>query len=392
MRLPASRPILLTRSRPVSLAVQLVCGRYRPDRDGVAAYVERLADALPAAGAAAGVEVRAEVVEWPGLRHFRAGDADLVHVQFAPAAYGYRPGIGLLPHRTRRPVVTTLHEYAWWQWPRGVPGALWRPLERRRLWDRETLRLTPASREVICTSGGQAADLAARLGRAPQVVPIGANIEVGYDGGRAQARRELGLPGAAPVLVFFGFVHPVKGLRYLLEALPALRARHAGTRLLVAGGWRSLAWPDAEADAFVADLREEVRALGLTDAVTFLGYQEPQAVSRALVAADLAVLPFTAGVTAKSGSLLACWAHGLPVVGPRPVGLPDPEVDDAVAAVDRRDAASIAAVVGDLLDDAEARARLAAAGQGCLAGRSWPDIAARHVAIYQQALRPRGGG
>lgn len=370
----------------MSLTVRLVCGRYRPDRDGVAAYVERLAHALPAAGDAAGVEVRAEVVEWPGLRRFRAGDADLVHVQFAPAAYGYRPGIGLLPHRTRRPVVTTLHEYAWWQWPRAVPDAVWLPLERRRLWDRETLRLTPASREVICTSSGHAAVLSARLGRAPQVVPIGANVEVGYGGDRALARRELGLPAGAPVLVFFGFVHPVKGLRYLLEALPELRARHPGTQLLIAGGWRSLAWPDTEADAFVAALREQATALGLAQNVTFLGYQEPQAVSRALVAADVAVLPFTAGMTAKSGSLLACWAHALPVVGPRPLAGPDPDVDAAVAAIERRDATSIDSVVGALLDDPAARGRLAAAGEALLAGRSWPEIAARHVEIYQQAM------
>lgn len=374
------------------MRILVVCGRYRPDRDGVAAYVERLVDALPEAGAAIGVEVRVDVVEWPGLRRFRAGDADLVHVQFAPSAYGYRPGVGLLSLRTRRPLVTTLHEYAWWQWPPRVPPAAWRPLEHRRLWDRETLRLAPASRALVCTGAGHAAAVQVRLGRTAEVVPIGANIDVGFSGGRAQARHELGLDPDAPVLAFFGFVHPVKGLRYVLEALPGLRARHRGTRLLVIGGWRSLAWPDTEADAFLGKLREQARTLRVEDAVAFCGYQEASAVSRALVAADVAVLPFTAGVTGKSGSLLACWAHGLPVVGPNPPGGPDPGVDGAIAVVRRRDAASTGAVLGELLADPAERARLAVAGRGRLTGRSWPEVAARHVAIYEHALAHRSRG
>jgi len=372
--------------------ISIVCGRYQPARDGVAAYVERLVAALPETGAAAGMPVQADVVEWAGLLRFRAGDTDVVHVQFAPAAYGYRPEIGLLPLRTRRPVVTTLHEYAWWQWPARVPGAAWRPLERRRLWDRETLRLVPGSAALVCTSSPAADAVQARTGRTAEVIPIGANVGLSWPGDRALARAELGLDPDAPVLAFFGFVHPVKGLRYLLEALPGLRVRHPGTRLLVIGGWRSLAWPDGEADAFVGDLRRLARELGVTPAVDFLGFQEPAAVSRALTAADLAVLPFTAGLTAKSGSLLTCWAHGLPVAGPEPLAGRDPNLGDAVAPFTRRDAASTEAVVGDLLADPSRRARLAAAGRAQLADRSWPQIAARHLAVYQRVLAGRGSG
>src|SRR4051812_38973336 len=96
-------------ARRDEMCVELVVGRYRPDRDGVSAYVERLAAALPALG------VQVTVTEWPGVRRFEPRpDADLVHVQFAPSAYGYSGGIGLLPLRTRQPIVTTLHEYDWW--------------------------------------------------------------------------------------------------------------------------------------------------------------------------------------------------------------------------------------------------------------------------------------
>src|SRR3954466_10477301 len=75
------------RARRDEMCVELVVGRYRPDRDGVSAYVERLVAALPAAGG------QAPGQGMPGAPRFRPRpDADLVHVQFAPSAYGYSGG------------------------------------------------------------------------------------------------------------------------------------------------------------------------------------------------------------------------------------------------------------------------------------------------------------
>ena len=118
----------------------LVVGRDDPRRDGVADYVHRLAAHLPGHGVApvvveAGGRVGAAARELDRLR------PDLVHVQFAPSAYGFSPAVGLLPALVRAPVVTTLHEYGWWSWPAAVPDGAWRPLERAGLWDRETGRL-----------------------------------------------------------------------------------------------------------------------------------------------------------------------------------------------------------------------------------------------------------
>ncbi len=101
-----------------TVRVALVCGTYAPRRDGVADYVRRLAGQLTKVGVDTVVAARTEVGEPdtdPGLeyaavtpdwrwRHLgraaRAVDAlgaDVVHVQFAPSAYGYRPAIGWLP-------------------------------------------------------------------------------------------------------------------------------------------------------------------------------------------------------------------------------------------------------------------------------------------------------
>jgi len=307
--------------------VALVVGRDEPKRDGVADYVHRLAAHLPSYGVEpviveAGGRVGAAAREIARLR------PDAVHVQFAPSAYGFRPTIGLLPALVAAPVVTTLHEYGWWSWPARVPDRLWGPLERAGLWDRETGRLTSASRAVLATTPGHAAVMRDRMGISPHVVPIGPNVErVPRD--RAATRRAYGLPSRAPVVVFFGFVHPVKGVRWLLRAVAALReAQHPGLRLVVAGGFDSLALPGQEAVDFEAEIRADVAALGLQDAVTITGWVPAEHVSALLQAADVAALPFTAGLTTKSGSLLAVLDHDLPLVGTRGQGT-EPELEAA---------------------------------------------------------------
>ncbi|HSP39185.1 MAG TPA: glycosyltransferase [Frankiaceae bacterium] len=371
--------------------VEIVVGRYRPDRDGVSAYVERLVAALPAVG------LRATVTEWPGVWHFRPrADSDLVHVQFAPSAYSYSGGIGLAPLGTRLPLVTTLHEYGWWTWtPLERPDVLAaaeqrlsRLFERPGRWDRETLLLAPASRALVVTGRGHADVVRDRLGRAARVIPIGANVGVAYPGDRMAARRELGLAADVPLVAFFGFVHPVKGLRYLIEAVAALRASSApGLRIVAVGGWRSLAWPDEEADAFIDELRGLAADAGLPDeALTFTGFADEEAASRWLRAADLAALPFTHGITAKSGSLLTCWAHGLPVVATEPPDGPDEDAVGAVLPARPRDAATLRTALGRLLQDEAERTRLAAVGAERMAGRTWAAVATAHAALYDEVL------
>ena len=62
------------------------------------------------------------------------------------------------------------------------------------------------------------------------------------------------MPEDAELVVFFGFVHPVKGLRYLVDAVARLAGEHPRLHLLVLGGFTSLALPEDEAAAFRDEL------------------------------------------------------------------------------------------------------------------------------------------
>ncbi len=358
-------------------------GRDEPQRDGVADYVQRLAPHL------APHAVEPLVVEAGGrvraaARELRALHPDLVHVQFAPSAYGYSPAIGLLPAMVRQPVVTTLHEYGWWSWPRYVPDAVWRPLERREIVDREAGRLT-AQTAVIVTTRAAADVVRQRTGRPARLVPIGPNVErVPAD--RARTRREFGLPDRAPVVVFFGFVHPVKGVRYLLEAVAALRATaHPDLRLVVAGGFDSLALPGQEARDFEAEIGGRIAELGLEQAVTVTGWLPPERISALLQAADVAALPFTAGLTTKSGSLLAVLDHDLPLVGTRGPGT-EPELEAAALLGPVRESEVLAAHLDRALSGGAPTG-----GRSVADAHSWPVIAQAHAEVYGIVLGVQRG-
>lgn len=360
--------------------VALVVGRDEPRHDGVADYVHRLAAHLPAYG------VQPRVVEAGGrvgaaARELGRLRPDAVHVQVAPSAYGFSPAVGLLPGLVRAPLVTTLHEYGWWSWPKVVPDRLWASVERRGLWDRETGRLTAAAAAVLATTPGHAAAVRDRMGRDARVVPIGPNVErVPAD--RRRTRERLGLPERAPVVAFFGFVHPVKGVRWLLRAVRALRASaHPDLRLVVAGGFESLALPRQEALDFEAEVRADIFELGLADAVTVTGWLPADEVSALLQAADVAALPFTAGLTTKSGSMLAVLDHDLPLVGTRGPGT-EPALDAAALLGPVRESEVLAAHLHRALSGAAPTG-----GRALADAHSWDAAARAHAEVYAGVLR-----
>ncbi len=387
----------------------LVCGDLRPGLDGVADYVVRLVDELTAAGAHVRVLHTGPPSGVPGARSVgrrwvgagllaaarAARGADVVHVQFAPSMYRFRAGVGLLPLVLgRTPLITTLHEYGWWRVERRVPPPVWRVLERLRLADRETLLLVPRSARVLTTNGRHDADVRRRFHDAVRTatVPIGANVSVepGVDrsAARSAVRAELGAGEQAVLVAFFGFVHPVKGVRYLAEAVAALAAEGRDLHLLVVGGFESLALPADEAAAFEQELRGQIAQTGAGSRTTLTGFLAPAEASRLLAACDVAALPFTAGVTGKSGSLLTALGHGLPTVVTSGEQRDD-ELEDGrqVVVVPRvRDGAALADGLRRVLDDRTLATRIASAGAEWAARRSWTTIAQQHLRVYGEAV------
>lgn len=380
------------------IRVAMVHGPGLPERDGVSGYVTELIPAL----AGAGVEVTAVPLRrrpssgWVAATRraaqvLRRVRPHLIHVQFAPSAYRFSAAPGLLPLLlpAGTPLVTTVHEYGWWAAPGWIPEVLWRPVEAVGWWDRETGRLVPASAAVITTNSAHAAQVRRRTGIEPIHVPIAPNVAPHPSSPpRRRVRQWLGLPADAPVLAFFGFVHPVKGLRYLIEAAAALRTTDPGLHLLVIGGFTSQALPAPQAEAFQAELVDLARRHGVAPAVRFTGHLPAAGVSAVLWAADIGVLPFTHGVSTRSGALLAMLAHGIATA----VTLTDPPDEalrdgDTVAVIPaRRDAEAIVHTVRRMLDDPALTDRLARGALRMTAGHTWAQVAGTHRDLYRRIL------
>jgi glycosyltransferase involved in cell wall biosynthesis len=399
----------------------MVAGTYRPERCGVAHYVQRLRSVLEehgvssvvlttkeAAQASKDPRVKGVVRGWgaaylPALvRAVRNVRADVIHIQHAAGTYGFKRAVFFLPPllRTagvRTPLVTTVHEYAWWEWePRFVPQKMLDALkewgQRCGAWDREDGFLLTGSDALITTNTPIEAaiterlpGLATRLHRAPLVTNIDV-APVDHNQVREEVRSRYGWPLKAPVIAYFGFLHPVKGIENLLKAYKEVLEDHPLARLLLVGGVESLALGE-EAAWYWNELHALVAHLGLDEMVAMTGYVPEEEVSRLLSGADVGVLPFNHGVTLKSGTLLTLLAHGLPVVATR-ADPPEPELAAGrlVRLAERRDISGLAAALSGLLSDASQHARLREAGRAYCRRLSWSAIAERHLEVYETVL------
>ena len=404
------------------IRVGLFCGYLDPTRDGVADYTLHLAAHLRPAGfeplvvttyerahaigeGAVGVTERWDVRGVAAAaRALRRLDVDLVHVQFAPSVFGHSRAIGLTPLFLpgRIPLVVTLHEYGVWSGQgrgRRARSRLWTAAERRGYADRETLLLAPRAACLLVPSPEHLDVLRARFPRrAPAAleVPIGLNIEVATGDqaqARADVRREFGAAPDAPLVVFFGFLHPEKALDQLITAVAAVRAQQPGTQLLLIGGAESHSVSSAAANQLRRHLEQVSAACGVRDQVHFTGYLPGAEVSRFLQAADAAAFPFNSGVTRKSGSLLAALAAGVPVVATAPAGeLREPTEAGGVLRVPPRDSAALTDALERVLSDHALVDRLTAAARALAAIQSWDAIVAMHAKIYARALASHRGG
>lgn len=118
-----------------------------------------------------------------------------------------------------------------------------------------------------------------------------------------EVRKKIGLPSDVPLVLFFGFVRPYKGLSVLLDAIAVLKSWGSNLHLVVAGEF----WDDQ------AVYEKQIEALGIEDLVTIRAAYIPDSEAGLYFeAADLFVAPYIGGT--QSGSIKQAMAYGLPLV------------------------------------------------------------------------------
>lgn len=190
---------------------------------------------------------------------------------------------------------------------------------------------------------------------------------------RAAFCAEFGLPADALVAGVVAQLIPRKGHRYLLAALPALLARHPALKVLIFGQ-----------GPLEAELRAEVSAAGLAEAVRFTGFRHD--LPRWLGGLDMLVHP--ADMEGLGVSLLQASAAAVPIVTSRAGGLPE-AVQDGVTGIlcPPGDVAALGAAIDRLAGDAALRARFGAAGRArILAEFSIDAMVDGNLRVYRQVL------
>ena len=286
--------------------------------------------------------------------------------------FGAAAPLALLGPRLERTadVVRTLasshgHEVGWSM----LPGA------------RQALRHIGRTTDVVTTvSRYTRGRVAAAFGPMAALEPLPPGIDADRfrpdPGARAAVRRRYAL-GDAPVVTCVSRLVARKGQDVLIRALPGIRARVPGTRLLLVGGG-----PDA------GRLRALAVAHGVADAVVFAGAVDEADLAAHHAAGDVFALPCrTRGwgldVEGLGIALLEASASGLPVVAGRSGGAPETVQEGRTGHVvyGRDLPALVEALVGLLADPARAAAMGAAGRAWMRAEWGWPARAARLSAL-----------
>lgn len=376
----------------------LVTNDFPPRMGGIQRYLVELATRLPDG------ELAVYAPAWPGSAVFDAGLPFPVHrhptslMLPAPSValrsarlarahgahnvwFGAAAPLALLgPWLRRRAGVERVlasshgHEVGWSM----LPGA------------RQTLARIGRDADVITTvSGYTRARVAAAFGAHAALEPLPPGIDARRfrpdAGARAALRRRYGL-GAAPVIACVSRLVARKGQDMLIRALPLVRQRVPGTRLLLVGDG-----PDA------GRLHGLAAVNGVGAEVVFVGAVPDADLPAHHAVGDVFAMPCrTRGrgldVEGLGIAFLEAAATGLPVVAGRSGGAPETVQEGRTGhVVDGRDLRSLVDALVALLDDPDRAAAMGAAGRDWMrTAWSWDDRAARLASLLGQAgcLRP----
>jgi glycosyltransferase involved in cell wall biosynthesis len=221
------------------------------------------------------------------------------------------------------------------------------------------------------------------------VIPYGVDADGFGPAGerRTRGRELLGVAPDAPLVVAVGRFVRKKGFEYLIDAVPALAARHPALRVVIAG-----------AGDLDAELRTRAAAAGVADRVRFPGLLSHASVPLAFAAADVAVVPSVrddaGNVDGLPNTVLEALASGTPVVATTAGGIGAVITDgDNGLLVPERDPAALATAVDRLLADRGLGAALGGRARDRVKARhGWADVARRFEEAYAAARLPGPGG
>jgi glycosyltransferase involved in cell wall biosynthesis len=324
-----------------------------------------------------------------------ASNADVVNVQHEFGLYGlwrepgYRDGrwleTGYEDHlhgfldTIRKPVITTLHTVL----PSPPPSV------------RDAVRSFAERSDAVVVMARTAVDVLATdygITRPPVVIPHGMPAIEPH--GRLRLKAKLGVEGRT-IISTFGLVDPRKGLEYMVEAMPAVVARHPRALYLIAGQTH----PEllkVQGETYRNGLVDDVRRLGLQAHVAFVDdYMSQRDIIELLLASDVYVTPYLDPNQITSGTLAYALGAGKAVVSTPYLHAAEALDGDRGLLVPFRDAGALADAVLSILGDPERKRELednayayARSSASPRASWTWPAASTRRTAAATPSGAP----
>jgi glycosyltransferase involved in cell wall biosynthesis len=185
-------------------------------------------------------------------------------------------------------------------------------------------------------------------------------------------------PKFSSTILFFGYLHPAKGLIDLIEAMAIVKTTHPTARLVIAG----------KPEMPVAPLKEHARAKGVADAIVWhLRYMNLSEVRDIFKSASLVVLPYREA--SQSGVALLAGAFARPVVATNTGALPTAILHEQTGLIVtvQRPSELAKAIVYLLRNPSVAEGMGRAHYERCKSEFNWNVIAQKTKRVYLKAFR-----
>lgn len=286
-------------------------------------------------------------------------------------------GAALLPLRAHAPVVATIHHPV----TRDRRLALEASSGIKQWWGHfrfynflpEQIRVARQLERIMTVSECSRTDIAEEYGipsERMRVVGNGIHVDV-FEPIRGAVRDPNRL------ITTLSADQPLKGFRYLAAALAILRRSRPELKLTVIG-----------VPGQKTDTNDQIRDLGLEDAIEFTGRVADHEIAERYATAALAVVPsLYEGFGFPAGEAMAC---EVPLVSTRGGALPEVVGEDGTCGVlaEAGDAEDLARAIAEVLDmDEGRRAAMGEAGRRrVLENFTWQRAAERTVEVYREAL------
>lgn len=251
--------------------------------------------------------------------------------------------------------------------PKPDTGVTWFDWARFREADAILVHSTKA--ELDLTAGGIAKSKIARIHHG-NYLKFCRDVDLPRD----EAKRLLGLPPSASVLLFFGTILPYKGLDILLEAFSLMRTQRPDLYMVIAG----------EPLEDFAPYRREIERLDLCRrTILDLRYVPFDEFPKYFRSADVVVFPYR--YVYQSGVLQLAYGFGRPVAATDVGGLGELIAEDRTGvvapAVDPR---ALADVILRLLSDPATAEEMGRHGRHLAETKyAWPAIAQKVIEVYR---------